>query len=266
MKEELQKIWSPAYYEKIKEFQAAIKAIEHQETSIRLLIQKDPPGSAYRRLILAEDMLDLASNYLILNDVSLSLLQVKNYAALDAGRKSIFKSVADLEELVSGYVDAAFSQYGSKLRELESVEPERRYGLIRKMGLTIQLLEQAYGDQGKWKWVFVELEGRFAAVAKNIFDLKAAVANTDPRSPHYAVTVRHLRLIKRLLIQSGNQYRIRYELFSHNIIDFIRGIGFLKALRRIHILLGEKNEAEIVKKKIDIWSVKMETDLRKKGA
>jgi hypothetical protein len=266
MAEGLEKILQAEYYEKTREFQAAIDTIQEREASIRLLIQKNPTGSAYRRLILAEDMMDLASNYLILNGISLSLLQVKNDLALDAGRKSVFKGVADLEELVTGYVDAAFSQYGFKLRELESVEPERRYGLIRKMGLAIQLLENACGDQGKWKWVFVELEGRFAAVAKNIFDLKRAVANTDPRSPHYAATVRHLGLIKRLLAESGNQYRIRYELFSHNVVDFIRGIGFLKALRRIHTLLGERDEAEIVKKKIDVWSLKMETDLREKGA
>jgi hypothetical protein len=131
------------------------------------------------------------------------------------------------------------------------------------MGLAIQLLENAYGDNSKWRWSFVELEGRFAAVAKNIFDLKAAVINTDPRSPHYAPTVYHLRMIKKLLMQAADRYRNKYELSTNRIDDFKQGINFLNALRRIHILLGERDEAETVGKKLDIWSTKLESDCRK---
>jgi hypothetical protein len=132
------------------------------------------------------------------------------------------------------------------------------------MGLTIQLLENAYGDNTKWKWSFVELEGRYAAVAKNILDLKNAVANTDPRSPEYEPTVFHLRLIKRLLSQAADRYREKYELSTNRIDDFRQGISFLSALRRIHIVLGNREEAEILKRKLDIWSAKLEKDVTKK--
>jgi hypothetical protein len=251
------------YFEKTKTFRASIDAILKQELTILSLIHKDPSGSAYRRLGLAEDMLDLASNYFVLNGISLSMLNLKNEEALNEGRKSIYKSVIYLEHLVTNYVDAAFSEYEAKLRELESVDAVRRYTLVRKMGLTIQLLENAYGENSKWKWTFVELEGRFAAVAKNIFDLKAAVVNTDPRSPIYAPTVYHLRMIKKLLMQAADRYRNKYELSTNRIDDFKQGINFLCALRRIHILLGERDEAEMVGRKLDIWSTKLETDSRK---
>jgi hypothetical protein len=251
------------YFEKTRVFRASIEAVLKQELTILSVIRKDPAGSAYRRLALAEDMLDLASNYIILNGISQSMLNLRNEEALNDGRKSIYKSVIYLEELVTNYVDAAFSEYEPKLRELESLDAVRRYSLMRKMGLAIRLLENAYGDNSKWKWAFVELEGRFAAVAKNIFDLKAAVVNTDPRSPHYAPTVYHLRMIKKLLAHAADRYRSKYELSTKRVDDYKQGINFLYALRRIHVLLGERDEAEVVGKKLDAWLIKLETDSRK---
>jgi hypothetical protein len=250
------------YFKKIKEFRQTIKTIEEREGNALLSIKQDPSASAYQQLALAEDMLHLASNYLVLNNTALFLLHSKSYAALEAGRKAVFRSIGYLEGLVTGYVDAPFSAFESSLRKLEAVNSERRYDLIRKMGLAIRLLENAYEGQDKWKWAFVELDGRFAAVAKNIFDLRNAVANTGPRSPHYAATVNHLRLIKKLLVQAADLYRTRYEVFSHELTDCKKGIDFLEALRRIHALLGERGEAADVKKKIDIWSAKMEFDLQ----
>jgi hypothetical protein len=109
----------------------------------------------------------------------------------------------------------------------------------------------------------VELEGRFAAVTKNIMDLRNAVANTDPRSPNYEPTVYHLRMIKKLLMQAADRYREKYELSTNRIDDFKQGIIFLAALRRLHIILGDREEVETVKKKFDIWSLKLESDIKK---
>jgi hypothetical protein len=191
------------------------------------------------------------------------MLKLRNEEALNDGRKSLYKAVIYLEEVVSNLVDAPFSDYEEKLAQIVSVDAKRRYLLIRRLGLVLQLLENAYGDNTKWKWAFVELEGRYAAAAKNIIDLKSAVANTDPRSLDYEPTVRHLRMIKKLFLQAADRYRGKYELSTNRIDDFKMGINFLTALRRLHIILGEKDDAETVKKKLDIWSSKLEIDLKK---
>ena len=160
-------------------------------------------------------------------------------------------------------MDVPFSEYEERLAEISMLDARRRYALIRKMGLALQLLKDAYGDNTKWKWSFVELEGRFAAAAKNIIDLKSAVSNTDPRSPDYEPTVYHLRLIKKLLVQAADRYREKYELSTNRIDDFKMGINFLNALKRIHNILGDRNESEQIKKKVDIWAAKLEVDLKK---
>jgi hypothetical protein len=252
------------YFEKIAVYKAAIDTILKREQNVIVIIRKDPAGAVFKRLALVDEMLNLASNYIILNGVSQSMLKVKNEDALNDGRKSLYKSVIYLEDIVTNHVDAPYSDIEEKLAEIASVDPARRYALIRKMGLAIHLLENAYGDNTKWKWSFVELEGRFAVVAKNIMDMKSAVVNTDPRSPNYEPTMYHLRMIKKLLMQAADRYREKYELSTNRIDDFKMGINFLAALRRIHIMLGDREDAETVKKKIEIWSAKLESDLKKK--
>ncbi|MDR1899451.1 MAG: hypothetical protein LBQ55_05540 [Treponema sp.] len=252
------------YFEKTKPYKAAIDTILKREQNVIMVIKKDPAGAAFKRLALVDEMLNLTSNYIILNGVSQSMLKVKNEDALNDGRKSIYKGVIYLEEIVTNYVDAPFSDIEEKLAEIATVDAARRYALVRKMGLAIQLLEDAYGDNTKWKWTFVELEGRFAVVTKNIIDMKNAVANTDPRSPNYEPTMYHLRMIKKLLMQAADRYREKYELSTNRIDDFKMGINFLTALRRVHIILGDRDDAETVKKKFEIWSAKLESDTKKK--
>jgi len=74
----------------------------------------------------------------------------------------------------------------------------------------------------------------------------------------------HLRLIKKLLGLVADRYREMYELSTNRAEDYKMGIHFLEALRRTHIYLGEREEAEVVKKKIEIWSAKLDAD-KKKG-
>jgi hypothetical protein len=251
------------YFEKIRPYKDQIQSLLKREYTVLQIIKKDSQGAAFKRLTLVEEMISLTAYYIILSGVSQSMLKLRNEEALNDGRKSIYKAVIYLEEVVSALLDAPFSEYEEKLAEIGPVDARRRYAIIRKVGLAIQLLENAYGDNTKWRWAFVELEGRFAAVAKNIIDLKTAVANTDPRSPDYEPTVNHLRLIKKLLMQAAVRYREKYELSTNRIDDFKMSIHFLNSLRRLHNLFGEREESETLKKKADIWSSKLEVDIKK---
>jgi len=251
------------YFEKIKPYKSNIQSLLKREQLLLQTIKKESHGAAFKRLTMAEEMVFLASNYIIISGISQSMLKQRNEEALNDGRKSLYKAVIYLEEVVSPLVDVPFSEYEEKLAEISPLDAKRRYSLIKKIGLALQLLEDAYGDNTKWKWAFVELEGRFAVVAKNIIDLKAAVVNTDPRSPDYEPTVYHLRMMKKLLLQAADRYREKYELSTNRVDDFRMGIHFLNSLRRIHALLGERENAETVKKKAEIWSSKLEVDLKK---
>jgi hypothetical protein len=253
------------YLEKIKRYHASIEACLDKEKEILNTIKDAPENPASRRLSLVDVMLNLGSYYLAQNGISQSILKLKNEDALNEARKSIYKSVIYLEQVVGRLVDAPFSEYEKYLEQIDFLSPEQRYYLVRKMGLAIYLLINAFGENSRWKWAFVDLEGRYAAAAKNIINLKTVVSNMDPRSPHYAPTVYHLRLVKKLLTLAADRYRDRYELSTNRVNDFEMGIRFLHALRRFLLVFGDREEAWTVKRKLDIWETKLNKDIQREA-
>ena len=135
---------------------------------------------------------------------------------------------------------------------------------MRKLGLEIQILKDAFGDNSKWKWSFIELEGRFATVSKNLIDMKTAGKDFfDPRAQDYETTVLYVRMVQKLLDKAANGYRDRYELSTRRIDDMRDAIKYLLALRKLYIVIGRTNEAEEVKKKAMVWKDKMDSDQKK---
>ena len=251
------------YHERIKPYVSTTRALLDKERHLSVEAKKNQSESPLKKIILAEEMLNLAANYMVINGISQIVLKTKNEEALNDARKALYRAVIYLEEVVSNYIDVPFSDYEDKLKAIESFDPDQRYNLVCKMGLAIDMLEQAYGDNSKWRWTFVDMEGRFAAVAKNIIDLKNVYINSSPESPFYDSSVYHLRLIKKLLATAADRYREKYELSTSQTVDFKTGINFLGALRRLHIILAENEESQEIKKKLAIWSAKLEADLKK---
>jgi hypothetical protein len=248
------------YFDKVKEYKQVLDSIAQREKNILQLIDKDDTGVYYKKITLADESLNLASYYVLLNEVSLSLLAVKNEGFLNEARKSCYKSIIYLEDVVTNYIDVPYSDYKEKLELIEGFEDEKRYALVRKLGFTIQSVVDGFGDNTKWKWSFVELEARFATITKNLINLKTLVSGLDPRADGYQSRVGHLNLTKDLLQKSADRYREKYELSTLRIDDFKLAIGYLSALKRLHTILGETAQAEVVRKKIEVWSQKMEAD------
>ncbi len=255
------------YFDKVKQYKGEVEQILAREQNVKRTIQDDTEGNAaYKRVTLAEDRMNLASRYLLLNRISLALLGVKNEAFLNDARKSCYESVIYFEEVVGNQIDAPFNDYEERLAQIAEWSDQRRYELMRKLGLTIRLVEDSFGENSKWKWSFVDLEGRYSAVAKNIIDLKKTVAGLDPRVDGYEARLGHLKLVKELLRRAADRFREKYELSTSRIDDFKYAIAYLGALRRIHTLLGEGDEAENVKKQMEVWKQKMQTDEKRTNA
>lgn len=251
------------YFDKVKEYKTVLEQIMQRERNLLKLLEKGDTNSAYLKINLAEESLNLASYYLLLNELSLSYLMVKNDSFLNEARKSCYKCIIYLEDVVSNLIDAPYSDYREKVEQIEGMEDEKRYALMRKLGFTIQSVVDGFGENSKWKWSFVELEGRFATVAKNIFNFKNLAESLDPRSEGYQFRTSHLNMVKDLLQKSADRYREKYELSTLRIDDFKLAIQYLGALRRMYLLLGDTTNADIIKKKIEVWTQKMEDDERR---
>jgi len=160
-------------------------------------------------------------------------------------------------------LDVPYSEYESGVQSVDGVAQRQKYTLIRKMGFAIDSVIEGFGENSKWKWSFVELKGRYAVITKNLINLKTVLSQMDPRVEGDSEIRAHMDLSRRLLQQSADRYREKYELSTLRLDDIKTAINFLSALRRLHVLFGESEEADVIKRKIDIWRAKMEDDQRK---
>ncbi len=239
---------------KIDEINQKIKYLESQNSENENVIT----------LRIVSHLVDLVSVYCAMTDLSKNLLGYKNESFLDTGRKNLYKALILLEGIVSGVIDLPLNENYELLQSLESFSDADRLKLMKKVGYTVSLLEDRYGENSKWKWSFVELEGRYAVVAKNLFNFRRYQEKNDPNIEGFDDRYDYLFLIKELLERSSNRYREKYELTNHSPEDMKKALDFLRALKRIHILFNEKNESQNVTKRIELWSQKLEVDLKAK--
>lgn len=251
------------FFEKIKPVKGMIEASLKKEKDMEVLMRQDSAGIEYKKLFLCEEMIYASTLYMSINSVSVELLGTKNNDALNDARKMLYKAVIYMENVVSNKVDCPYSELESYLEKIANTPLEKRLDLMKKLGVAIQMLIDAFGDNSKWKQSFVELRGRFVVVAKNFLDMKQASKDYfDPRSPDYDNTVIYINFLKKMLDKSAMEYRDRYELASRRIDDMRIAINLLIALRRIAMVINDKVLAEEIRKKALVWKTKMEADTR----
>ena len=261
----------PVSEEARKDFNESIRLIKEQ---INGLIKKDKDesfalrnqkeGVELKKIALAEQMIYLATVQMSINNISVEMLEVKNNDILNDARKSLYKAIIYLEDVVSNTVDCPYSDIESKILPIKEVSITRRLDIIRKLGLALDLLVDAFGENSKWKESFVEMRGRHAVVAKNLVDMKQAVKDYfDHNSPVYEDTILYVRLIRELLSKCANDYRDRYELASKRVDDMRMAVNLLIALRRIAMVMNDSEESENIRKKALAWKTKMESDEKK---
>jgi len=249
------------FAEVIKPYKERISLTLEKEKTMLNGIHEGDVDLCFKKLLLCDDMIYVSTLYMAQNSLSLKLMEVKNNDALNDARKILYKAIIYLEEIVTNIIDTPYSELTPYHEKMTSITIKRRYEIVQKLGLSINMLKDAFGDNSKWKLSFVELEGRFATVAKNLIDMKSAVKDYfDPRAEDYEITVLYMRAIIRLLNDSATAYRDKYELSTRRIDDMRNGIKYLLALRKLYLAIGDSDNAEEVKKKALVWKDKMDAD------
>lgn len=240
-----------------------VQTLEKEKTMLNAMHPGDRDLN-FKKLTLCEDMIYVSSLYIAQNSLSMKLMEVKNNDALNEARKILYKAIIYLEDVVTNFIDVSYTELSENQDTIKIVNIEKRYLIVRKLGLAIRMVKDSFGDNSKWKWSFVELEGRFTTVTKNLIDMREASKDYfDPRSGNYETTVLFIRLIIKLLNAAATGYRDRYELSTRRIDDMRDAIKYLLALRRLYVMLGNSEQAEEVKKKAVVWKDKMDADQKK---
>ena len=247
--------------EAIKPYQEKISSLLSQEKGTLSSLDSKSPELPYKKVQLCEDMIYISTLYMAQNELSLKILGVKNNDALNDARKIIYKAIIYLEDIVTNIIDVPYVDLIKYYDKIVKIPVEKRYYIIRKLGLSINMLEEAFGDNSKWKWSFVELKGRFVVVAKNFVDMRQAEkVYKNPNEPDYDTTVFYMRMLEKLLETSAAEYRDKYELSTRRIDDMRNGIKFLLARHKLALALRDSKTADEVKKKAIVWRDKMEAD------
>jgi hypothetical protein len=249
------------YQQEIKRYKAKIDEITKKINAEKLELAKHKDQEAQIRFNIANKILNLITLYCSLNELSLELLDVKNNAFLEKARQQLYEAIIQVENVTTKYLDVPFTEYENSTFLKSNLSDLRIVNFIKKLGYCIDLVKEDFGENTKWKWSFIEVEGRFAIIAKNSFNLKKFQKLDDPRQEGYKERVTHFRFIQRLLLEASNGYREKFELITKDVEDLKHAIDFQKSLLRLNQLTGDDQQTEKCKKQIDVWNTILERHL-----
>lgn len=249
----------------LKEYKRAISKYEAKMKDMEKTISltQDAGEVALMKLKLAEMCCNAMSRYSGMSRLSLHKMKIKNESYLNDARKLLFKALLHMEEAVGKHVNDPLNENDEIHEHLkDKIDINWKLNMVKSMGYNITVLKEYYGDNSKWKWSFVELEGRFAVVVKNLIHFKALITNLDPRVEGYKERMQLLKFVKSLLMASAKAFRQKYEIKDQRIDDMRYALSMVGVLGKIHNYIGEMSEGEEKKKVYDLWQKKMEADLK----
>ncbi len=249
------------YQNKIKYYKNIIDSIRKEINLLKIEISKNKSNSALVYFKIANMILNTISIFCTMNEISVFLLEVKNTAFLEKARQQIYEVIIIVENMVTNFLDVPFNDYAEKLIPLTDITDLQRLNFIKKIGYCIELVKENLGENTKWKWSFIEIEGRFAIISKNFFDLRKFQKLEDPRQEGYQERKQYFSIIQKLLYDAASGYREKFELSTKDVEDLKKAIDFQKALLRLSQIAGDPDKIEKCKKHIDVWTTLLEKQL-----
>ena len=113
------------FSDKVKPYKDEIDKILAKEKNILSTMDRDSDNAAYKRILLAEDMIYVATVYLTMSNLALEILSTKNTDSLNESRKALYKAIIYLEEVVTSVIDAPYSEYEDALAQIVKIPLEK---------------------------------------------------------------------------------------------------------------------------------------------
>jgi hypothetical protein len=245
------------HQEEIDKIRARIKEVTGKMKSMRGII-------GYLNVESILEYIKIIKVYLKMNDISNDMLGQKNETYLNNARKEVYKVIQLAEEIVGNDLDRSLKENEEYLLKIEKINSAQILNLLTLMQDVIARLIKGFGEGSKWKWSFVDIQGRMSIVIRNFINFSALQKTRDPRMQFFKERRDLLKLCKSNLNNAAQQFRTRYEVSTNVPADMIKSIELLSALRKINILSGEPDEAAKLKNTIDALRERLESDEKKK--
>ncbi len=253
-----------AYNDYITEFKRDIDVCAANIKQAELKIREMPRIAEYKKLEMVFEYLKIIMLYVSMNDASVEMLQMRNESFLNEGRKTFYKVMQLLEDIVGADIERSLNENKEYLAKIDRVTPLQLLRLVQRVNNALTTLIDRMGAGSKWKWSFVDVYGRIAVIIRNIINFNDTQKFRDPRTEFYAERLELVQLCKDTLKDAAQQYRTKYEQSTKATGDLLKSIELLTALRRIHVLFGESDDASKIKMTIDALRQRIEDDEKQK--
>ncbi len=241
-----------AYNDEIKDLKREVEDYSKKIKEIQLKkLKKMPRLTEYFNLEIATYYMNIINLYLRMNNLSLDMLNQRNEKFLNEARKEFYKVLQALEGVVGDEIDRSLRSNDEYLAKIDRLSPAEILDLMRRVNDVFVNIRSQLGESSKWKWSFVELQSRTAVITKNITNFSDIAKLRDPRTDFYYERKEIMQMCKDGLSEAAKQYRTKYELTGKARDDMKQTIELLSALRKIHVLFGESEEANKLKTTID---------------
>ncbi|MDA3900492.1 MAG: hypothetical protein PF637_08235 [Spirochaetes bacterium] len=251
------------YDEAIREPKARMKELEKEIKDILVKKKKSPAIAGYYNLEMVLFHLDIIMLNINMNDSSIEFLDLRNSAFLERGRKEFYKALQLLEEIAGTELEKPLSENKEYLKSIEQVSIRNILHLVRKFSWVFETLKDRVGSTSKWKWAFVDIYVRVAAVIKNMINFTELEQYRNFRSEYFKDREEILKFCKTNLEEAAKESRNKYEMSTKAPEDIRKALELLSSLHNIHVLYGEVNEAQKTKTVIDALRTRVDTEEKK---
>lgn len=251
------------YDEAIREPKSSIKELEKVLKEVKLKKKKRTAIAGYYNLEMVLLHLDIITENIKMNDSSVEFLELKNTAFLEKGRKEFYKALQLLEEIAGTDLDKPLVENKEYLQAINQVSIRNILQLIRKFSWVFETLKDRIGSKSKWKWAFVDIHVRVAAVIKNMINFSELEKYRNFRNEFFQDRETLLKICKTSLEEAAKESRNKYEMSTKAPEDIRKAVQLLISLRNIHVLYAEVNEAQKTKTVIDALKARVDTEEKK---
>ncbi len=262
----ISKAQKAAYNDETKDKKEEIDSLQKKVKEITLKKRGTPNIEPYYNIEMVHYLIRDIELNIEMNELSVQRLNIKNNKSLDNAKSSLSKIFQFMKETVGDEVDReSLKENEEYLAKIDKFNARQILDLANKINETFEALKTSMGEDSKWKWLFVEFQAKIAVMNRNLLNFSDVQKYRDPRQPFFHDRREHLQLIKDSLSAAAKQYRTKYELSAKSREDLKKSIDLLEALRKVHMILGESQDADKLKSTIDAARQNMEVGDKKQS-
>ncbi|GBF37864.1 hypothetical protein [Leptospira johnsonii] len=259
------------FQEKLADFRAFLEDLKKEGNLLKAQSRKDPKMEPYFNVALSLNSIKNINTCLLINEISVAILDLKSDTYLNQGRKEIYSAISFMEKVVGTDFESGLGENKDLLAKIIEFNPLQRLNYVKGLRTCTTNTIEAFGSNSKWKWSFPEIHFKIAILSKNLFDFRAFEKERDLENPFYYPRQEHYNLILELCNFAAQEYRAKFDLSTQDAGDLKKSISLLEVNRKILQTTGEtedlgktKTLIESLKEKVEAIEAEKEKKKKKK--